>query len=115
MNRRQFLKGLLATLATGAVMKGGIWQPEPERTVFDMGDAVAKLRNRPLIVGWDSEPCPRLRGEVFVAFGKGEWVYLGPAMWNTPYYVIDSMPPFSLTSEAPDVKVVWNWNDMEDE
>lgn len=41
INRRNFLKGLLASVATGAFIKNGVAQPmqviaEPERQVFDM-------------------------------------------------------------------------------
>jgi len=50
MDRRQFLKGLLATVAAAAVTRNGILQPEPERTIFDMGPALAKYRAQKTIL-----------------------------------------------------------------
>ena len=73
MNRRQFLKGLLATLAATAIARNGVWQPEPERVVFDMGPAVAKLRSRIAGVGRDSP----LVVDNLAIWVNGEWIGFG--------------------------------------
>ena len=54
MNRRQFLKGLLATFATTAVARNGVLQPDPERKWWDMGRAWEKhARPESIIIGMD--------------------------------------------------------------
>jgi hypothetical protein len=52
LTRRNFLKGLLSTVATGALVKNGIVQPEqviaePKRRVFDMAENTWRSGN-----GW---------------------------------------------------------------
>ena len=67
MDRRQFLKGLLATLAATAVLRDGVLQPDPERRVFDMGDGWAAWRMKHL-AGTDH------KWEWTMAFPEGLWI-----------------------------------------
>lgn len=72
MDRRQFLRGLLATLAATAIPHNGVLQPGPGRRIFDMGPAIAKLR--PVMAMGRGSP---LVGSNLAIWVDGEWIGFG--------------------------------------
>jgi hypothetical protein len=79
LSRRNFLKGLLATVATGALVKNGIVQPErviaePKRRVFDMAQNTWRSGNGWHFLAGRLNELPPLRGFWPIVGGDG-WTY----------------------------------------
>jgi hypothetical protein len=121
LNRREFLRGLLATVATGALVKGGIVQPDqmievPERKIFDMA-ANTWRGHHPMdyIVNWNSEVWdaiakmdnfgitrPVVRYE---DFDGNVWHERLPASMNGSVWTFDPAIPIGVRGEYAEVTI----------